>query len=146
MRFVETDNSGIIGLNESRANISAMHDRYREEYLKLVNESKSTEESYKRNKGILSIGKNSLLVFFKFISRKYRFLGKTGTRFVSFVADKVMERKNKKNEEELQRKKDKLTADYINGEGIFASYEINDPDLVIESIDKMEKDDIEYSK
>ena len=52
---METGNSGIIGYTETRSNINAMKEYYREEYKKIVDKEKKSDSDLFHNKCCLLI-------------------------------------------------------------------------------------------
>ena len=120
---MEQSNAGVIAFSESRENVEAMIDAYRNEYLGILHEQDETNREYRRNKWKLKIGHffASELVFcytpfdVSIIGGFFESIGNAITQIVMKIKNKIDNRK-------YEKKKKKLEADFVNGEGIFQSY------------------------
>lgn len=143
---MEIGNNGIIGLYDSSLNVQRMKEYYEEEYKKIEKEENLTEKKYKRNKWKVRFGTALCHLGFNFTPKKYRFLGKLGIDIGGLIAQRSLYKKNKKAKKEFQEQKDKLTADFINAEGIFTEFNVNDMDFSIEEIKDLEPIEQSFSK
>ena len=120
---METGNSGIVGVVENRTNINAMKEYYRQEYKKIVDQEKKNDSDLFHNKWKVRIGGFLTRVGLTFQPNgTVRTITKLGTRAIGFITEKVMKLKNKYDKEKLERQKEKLTADFINAEGVFKEF------------------------
>lgn len=56
----------------------------------------------------------------------------------SFITQKIMKYKNKKENEKLQKRKDELTANFINAEGVFKEFAMDKVYLDMENVNELE--------
>lgn len=137
---METGNSGIVGITETRTNINAMKDFYRAEYKKIVDKEKKADSDLFHNKWKVRFGAFAARVGLIFQPRStIKSISKLGTRVVSFAAQKVMSLKNKHDKKKFQQQKEQLTADFINAEGVFKKFDVANP-TTIEEIDDYEEE------
>ena len=136
---METGNSGIIGVTETRTNINAMKDYYRQEYKKIVDKEKKSDSDLFHNKWKVRLGGFTARVGLIFQPPStVKTLTRLGTRVVGFIAEKAMKLKNKIDKKNYEKEKDKLTADFINAEGVFSEFNINN-ETTIEDINEYEE-------
>ena len=122
---METGNSGVVGVVESRTNINAMKEYYRQEYKKLVDKQNKNNDALFHNKWKVRIGGFTTRVGLFFTQRgAVRTLSRLGSRVVGHIAEKVMNWKNKRDNKKLEEQKEQLTADFINAEGIFSKFNV----------------------
>lgn len=139
---METDNSGVIGFYESRENIDKMKQYYREEYKKLVDKEKKADSDLFHNKWKVRFGSFAVRVGLIFRPNSLaKSLTRIGTHAFSFLSQKIMKWKNKKDKEKYKKQRDQLTADFINAEGEFAQFSVNN-DTTFEPIDEKEEERI----
>ncbi len=137
---METGNSGIIGYTETRSNINAMKEYYREEYKKIVDKEKKSDSDLFHNKWKVRFGTFGARVGLTFHTKgTVRAIAKLGTRVFGFIAEKVMNYKNKKDKEKYKKQKEELTADFINGTGEFEKFSVVNP-TTIEEIEDFEEE------
>ena len=131
---METDNSGIIGYSETRININAMKEYYRNEYKKIIDNEKEADSKLFRNKWKIRFGSFAARVGLTFHpNNAYKTLSKLGTRFGSFLIQRIMELKNKSDKRKFKKQRDQLTADFINAEGKFKEFDTISPATVVEN-------------
>ena len=137
---METGNSGVIGYTETRTNINAMKEYYRAEYKKIDDEQKKNNSALFHNKWKVKLGSFGARVGLSFNrDRKYRAISRTAANVLSFCTQKVMEWKNKHDNKKLEQKKEKLTADFINADGVFKQFDVVN-ETTIEEINEQEEE------
>lgn len=124
---------GMIGIVESRTNINAMSELYQQEFKKLVDEKNESDKALFRNKWKVRLGAFATRIGLAFQPRgKFRSVSIFANKAIGFVAKRVMELKNKIDGKRNQEKRDKLTADFINAEGIFKKFSVPTNQTTIE--------------
>lgn len=121
---METDNNGILVIEENRKNLEEMKKMYIEEYKKLSDTEKKTEWNYTINKWKVKLGTFGCNVALFFTPRPTRVFGRLGVNIGSFITQKIMKYKNQKQQKKIQSEKDELTANFVNGTGIFENFSI----------------------
>ena len=130
---METGNSGIIGVTETRINANAMKDFYRTEYKKIVDKEKKADSDLFHNKWKVRFGTFAARVGLLFQPRSaFKSLSRIGTKVIGSLAQRVMKWKNKRDHKKYKEQKDKLTADFINLEGEFAQFNVVNPTTIEE--------------
>ena len=119
---MEKNNNGIIGLYESRDAVNAMKKLYHEEYMKIDDEERKINKTYRKTKWRINLGTFAGNIGLLFAPKEYRPLGFVGLNFGSFVTKEILKYRNNKQKKNYKAKKDKLEADFINGTGIFEKY------------------------
>ena len=135
---MELGNRGILVIQEKRENLDKMKKFYQEEYRKLVQNEKKNNWNYFVNKWKVRFGTLGCNIGLFFAPKATRTLGRLGVNIGSFIVQKYMKYKNKKENEKLQKKKDELTANFINGEGEFKEFTMDRIMLDIQNIDEKE--------
>ena len=130
---METGNSGIIGVTETRTNINEMKDFYRAEYKKIVDKEKKADSDLFHNKWKVRFGGFATRIGLLFQPNStIKSVTRLGSRVIGFVAEKVMKLKNKMDHKKYQKQKDQLTADFINAEGVFKKFDVVNPTTIEE--------------
>jgi len=136
---VETDNCGIIGLQDERKVINAMKEYYRTEYRNLLNKERKLDWDLFCNKWKVRFGFFATRIGLTFSTKGFtRAISKAGTIVVSRLTERIMKWKNKRDKAKLKKQKDQLTADFINMDGNFKQFSIINP-TTIESIEEIEE-------
>ncbi len=144
---MEIDSSGVIGVEETRTNINAMKEYYRQEYKKLVDKEKKSNSDLFHNKWKVRLGGFTTRVGLFFTQRgKWRALTRIGSRVVGFLAEKAMTWKNKHDKKKIAEQKEKLTADFINGNGIFSEFSVVNNTSIEEDNEKIELEEKGFSR
>ena len=137
---MEIENSGVIGITETRTNTNAMKELYREEFKKIVEAEKKTDSNISRIKWKIKLGELGARIGLIFRPPSTaKTLTNLGTRAVSFITRKALTLKNKMDKNRFQKQKDKLTADFINGEGKFSEFYVVNQTSIEEITDEKEK-------
>ena len=134
-----TGNSGIIGYSETRTNINAMKEHYQREYKKIVDKEKKADSDLFHNKWKVRFGSFATRIGLTFSGNPYKALFKLGTHAASHIIQKIMYLKNKSDKKKYKKRKDQLTADFINAEGEFKQFDIVNP-TTIEEINENEEE------
>ncbi len=136
---MEAVNSGVIGVVEDRANLDAMKALYRAEYKKLVDDEKKSSDKISSYKWKIKLGEFGARIGLLFRPPStLKFLTKIGSRVVSFISRKALTIKNNIDKKRYAKKKDELTADFINGEGMFSQFTAANQTTIEEIEDKKE--------
>ena len=131
---------GMIGITESRTNIKAMSELYRNEYRKLVDEKNESDKALFHNKWKVRLGTFATRIGLAFQPKgKFRSVSILANKAIGFVAKRVMELKNRIDGKRNKQKRDRLTADFINAEGIFKEFSVPKGQTTIEP-DSIEKE------
>ena len=137
---METGNSGLIGYSETRTNINAMKDYYKKEYKKIIDKEKKADSDLFRNKWKIRFGSFATRLSLTFTtSGTTKAISKLGVRAISFLAQKVMNIKNKIDKKKYKKQKDQLTADFINAEGEFKQFYVVNPTTIEEFHEEVEE-------
>ena len=120
---METGNSGIIGYQETRSNINAMKEYYRKEYKKIVDKERKVDSNLFHNRWKIRLGSFAARVGMVFNPNKsVRMFTRIGTRAFSFLSQKILLWKNKRDKIKFKKQKEQLTADFINADGEFKEF------------------------
>ena len=136
---METGNSGVIGYSETRTNINAMKEHYQKEYKKVVDKERKADSDLFHNKWKVRFGSFATRIGLTFSSNPYKALLKLGTHATSHIVQKIMYLKNKSDKKKYKKRKDQLTADFINADGEFKQFDVVNP-TTIEEINEEEKE------
>lgn len=136
---METGNSGVIGYTETRTNINAMKEYYRQEYQKIVDKERKADKDLFRNKWKVRLGSFATRIGLTFSPSKTKVIAKLSSHALSFIVRKGMDIKNKIDKKRFQKQKDKLTADFINADGDFKQFDVVNP-TTIEEIHENEEE------
>ena len=120
------ENKGIVVLNDSRKARDEMKAYYEHEYRRLEKEKQQKNRENFKNKWKVRLGSLGLrlgLTFTK-IQQPYKGLSKLGVRLGSFFTRKIMDYQNRKEQKRYKDEQEKLTANFINGEGIFKEFSV----------------------
>lgn len=130
---METVNSGIIGLYEARESLNAMKKAYRDEYRQLIRKEWQTNFDYFVNKWKVRFGTFAAQLGFNFApTKETRLFGKIGVGVIGRITETVMRFKNKLDQKKYKKKKETLTADFINARGIFEQYSVENQTTIEE--------------
>ena len=135
-------NSGVIVVNESRDKMEEMKAFYEHEYRRIEKEQRENNKEYTKNKWKVRLGSLALRIGFTFTKVPVKVLGKLATSLGSFFTKKILKWKNKIDQNRYEKEKNKLTANFINGEGIFAEFETYNES----EIEEINEEDIELAK
>lgn len=135
---METGNNGMLLIQESRSNLELMKKIYQDEYKKIANRENRINRDYFINKWKVRFGTFGCHIGLLFAPKATRKLGNLGVAVGSFITQKIMKYKNKKENEKLQKRKDELTANFINAEGVFKEFAMDKVYLDMENVNELE--------
>ena len=130
---METNSYGIIGIEEPRDIVEELKDYYKQEYKKIKEEQKNTNDNYKKNKWRVRLGQIGLNIGFLFTSRPVKVIGGITSNLALGITQKVMKTKNKMYNKEVEERLKKLEADFINLDGDFKQFAIENDVLIEET-------------
>lgn len=133
---METDKSGIIGVVTPREDINAMKELYRAEYKKINDKENKANSNFNANMWRIRFGTFATqigLLFQPFGTR--RCVSHLAASALSFITKKVLKWKNNYDRKKYQKRKDQLTAEFINADGIFKEFSVGNP-TTIEKFDE----------
>lgn len=115
---------GVIGILESRETVQSIKNYYQKEYQKIKDEQRDTNSKYFKNKWKVRLGQFALNVGLTFQRIPIRILGKLATNLIGGITKKVMQIKNKIYNKSVDRRLKQLEADFINLDGEFKQFVI----------------------
>lgn len=115
---------GVIGILESRETVQSVKNYYQKEYQKIKDEQWDTNSKYFKNKWKVRLGQFALNVGLTFQRIPIRILGKLATNLIGGITKKVMQIKNKIYNKSVDRRLKQLEADFINLDGEFKQFVI----------------------
>lgn len=118
------NDSGIICLRDERININRMKELYIEEYRKILNAEAETNKNYVKNKWKVRLGALACEIGLTFANGKHKILNFLGVGIAKRVTGCILKYKNKRTQKRYKAEEEKLTADFINGEGIFKQFSV----------------------
>ena len=117
-------NKGVIVLNDSRKVRDEMRDYYEHEYRRIEKEKQQKNKEHRKNKWKVRLGSLGLRLGLTFTKQPYRSLSKLGVRIGSFFTRKIMDYNNSKMQKKYDEEKERLTACFVNEEGIFKEFNV----------------------
>ena len=119
------DNLGIVGFSESRENLERLKRVYQEEYRKISEEQRNNNKKYIKNKWRVRIGEFLVTELgLVHTPMSVNVVGSIATGVTSKTTQLVMKIKNRIDNKKYKKQQDKLTADFINLQGIFQQYSV----------------------
>ena len=137
---------GIIVLNDSRKVRDEMRDYYEHEYRRLEKEKQEKNKEHRRNKWKVRLGSLGLRLGLTFTKQPVRSLSKLGVRLGSFFTRKIMDYQNKQMQKKYDEEKDRLTACFINEEGIFKEFNVVNSSTMEELPEETYQEEVAMSK
>ena len=132
-------NKGIVVINESREKMEEMKAFYEHEYRRIEKEQRENNKEYRKNKWKVRLGSIGLHIGLTFTKGSVKTIGRIATSIASFFTKKILKYKNKIDQKKYEEQKERLTACFVNGEGIFAEFDtVNDS--TIEEINEEENE------
>ena len=117
-------NKGVIVLNESRKARDEMRAYYEHEYRRLEKEKQQKNKEHRRNKWKVRLGSLGLRLGLTFTKQPVKSLSRLGVRIGSFFTRKIMDYKNDQMQKKYDEEKERLTACFVNEEGIFKEFKV----------------------
>ena len=139
-------NKGVIVLNESRKARDEMRAYYEHEYRRLEKEKQQKNKEHRRNKWKVRLGSLGLRLGLTFTKQPVRSLSKLGVRLGSFFTRKIMDYQNKQMQKKYDEEKDRLTACFINEEGIFKEFNVVNSSTMEELPEETYQEEVAMSK
>ena len=139
-------NKGVIVLNESRKARDVMRAYYEHEYRRLEKEKQQKNKEHRKNKWKVRLGSLGLRLGLTFTKQPVRSLSKLGVRLGSFFTRKIMDYQNKQMQKKYDEEKDRLTACFINEEGIFKEFNVVNSSTMEELPEETYQEEVAMSK
>jgi hypothetical protein len=139
-------NKGVIVLNESRKARDEMRAYYEHEYRRLEKEKQQKNKEHRKNKWKVRLGSLGLRLGLTFTKQPVRSLSKLGVKLGSFFTRKIMDYQNKQMQKKYDEEKDRLTACFINEEGIFKEFNVVNSSTMEELPEETYQEEVAMSK
>ena len=118
------ENKGVIVLNDSRKARDEMRDYYEHEFRRLEKEKQQKNKEHFKNKWKVRLGSLGIRLGLTFTKQPVKSLSRLGVRIGSFFTRKIMDYNNKQMQKKYDEEKERLTACFINGEGVFKEFNV----------------------
>ncbi len=142
---MEKNNGGVISVLESREQIDKIKTFYKDEYQKIKDEQKEQLSEYRKNKWKITFGSLGIKAGLTFSPKPIKIFGKIFTNIFSAISKKVIDIKEKIYKRKVEKRLKKLDADFMNLDGEFRAFSI-DNYATVEELEDEKVEDVAFAK